>query len=216
MQLTPTLLRIGGMSMRKLLTPVVVVLAVLAGAGVASAVGEDDTVKACYDRGGNLRLQVGDACPRGWTATEWSVTGPEGPPGPVGPSNGLYTMEREQLTLPAEGERTIASLRALPPGSYVFSAHTTAVNPDPINWTAVRCGIRAAGQDSFGTLGSAAAVGLVDPASWFAQAFVSLPVTSTETFDAELYCLQTRGSTTSYVEESRLYGIRVGSLEVRQ
>jgi hypothetical protein len=215
--------------MKKLLVPVALVAAMLAGAGVAWAVGEDNTVKACYDRGGNLRVQLGDECPRGWTATEWSVTGPEGPPGPTGlqgpagpqgepgppgPSSAAYTTERGQITLPAQGERTIASLRALPPGSYVFSAHTTAVDPDPLDWTAVRCGIRAAGEDSFGTWGSATAVGLSGPASWFAQAFISLPVTSTEPFDAELYCLQTRGSTTAYVEESRLYGVRVGSLEV--
>jgi hypothetical protein len=64
-------------------------------------------------------------------------------------------------------------------------------------------------------VGAAAAVGLTGPASWFAQASISLPVTSTESFDAELYCRQTRNAPMADVEESRLYGIRVGSLDVR-
>lgn len=62
---------------------VVLAATILAGAGVASAV-DANTVKACYDRGGALRLQLGDECPKGWAPLEWSVTGPQGPAGPQG------------------------------------------------------------------------------------------------------------------------------------
>jgi hypothetical protein len=213
--------------MRNLLAPVVrhaavaAVVAIVVGGVAAASIPDSGTgvITGCYQRStGRLRVidaEAGDRCSRTESPITWNQSGPQGEPGPAGPSNAFYTMEREQVTLPAQGETTIATLTAPPAGSYVFSAHTTAVNPDPVDWTAVRCGIRAAGEDSYGTWGSAAAVGLAGPASWFAQAFISLPVTSAEPFDAELYCLQTRGATTAYVEESRLYGIRVGSVDVR-
>jgi hypothetical protein len=89
---------------------------VSAGVGAASAVGEN-TVKACYDAGGSLKVQLGAACPKGWTPTQWSVTGPQGPvgetgaTGPAGPAGaqgpaGLSAIVhvREGLTADPTGE----------------------------------------------------------------------------------------------------------------
>ena len=70
--------------MKKIWLAIALVAAIIAGVGAASAVGEGDTVKACYNRGGTLKLQVGDKCPKGWTPVEWSVSGPAGEPGAAG------------------------------------------------------------------------------------------------------------------------------------
>ncbi len=72
--------------MRKLVLTVTVVMAILAGFGFAGAQVDHETVDACYDRGGSLRLQLDDQCPRGWTPVAWSVTGPQGPAGLQGPA----------------------------------------------------------------------------------------------------------------------------------
>lgn len=207
----------------KLIAVAAVALATLVG-GVAYATIPDGSgiIHACYTKSGGV-LRVIDSssasCGAKETALDWNRQGPPGPQGlegEPGPSNAYYTTEPEQRPLPdtVGQHETIALLRDLPAGSYVFDAHTTAA--DPGTFTAVRCGIRAAGQDSFGKWGSAAALGLNGPgSSWFAQAFVSLAVTSHEPFDADFYCLTTTPSTTAYVEQSSLYGTKVGSLEVR-
>ncbi len=70
--------------MKKIWLAIALVAAIIAGVGAASAVGEGDTVKACHNQGGTLKLQVGDKCPKGWTPVEWSVSGPAGEPGAAG------------------------------------------------------------------------------------------------------------------------------------
>ena len=72
--------------MKKIWLAVALVAAILAGVGAAAAVGEGETVKACHNRAGTLKLQVGNTCPKGWTPVEWSVSGPAGEPGAMGPA----------------------------------------------------------------------------------------------------------------------------------
>jgi hypothetical protein len=187
----------------------------IVGASIPSSQGK---ITACIKPGGATRIidyEAGARCHSGEKRISWPSTqtpGPRGPRGPAGPSHLTYTENHNQVTIAQTGETTIATLEGLPAGSYLLQAHLTAVYGNATDWTAVRCAIRAAGQDSFGTVGSAIAVGQADPAAWFAQGFMSLPVTSTEAFDATLYCIQTRFASTAYVEESRLFALAVGSI----
>jgi hypothetical protein len=188
----------------------------IVGASIPSSEGR---ITACIKQpGGATRIidfEAGKRCQAGEQRISWNVVGRRGPAGPPGPSHLTYTENHNQVTIAQSGETTIATLNDLPAGSYLLQAHLTAVYGNATDWTAVRCAIRAAGQDSFGTAGSAIAVGQADPAAWFAQGFMSLPVTSTRPFDARLYCVQTRFATTAYVEESRLYALAVGGISLQ-
>lgn len=146
--------------------------------------------------------------------------GAKGPKGDAGPGGhlgrALYVTKRSHTDLPAAADLTIASLDAIPAGSYLLVGHTAAAN-----FTAsagyVRCGIRSAGKDSFGAsnLGSATAVGVSSAFSVVGQVFVSLPVTSSQPFTANLFCRQTGGSMNAYVEETRLIAMPAESIDVR-
>ena len=61
-----------------------------AGAAIAGPVGGDGTIHGCYDVGGNVKVvDASAACPKGYTALNWSQAGPKGPagaPGPAGPA----------------------------------------------------------------------------------------------------------------------------------
>ena len=47
----------------------------------------DETIRACVAKNGDVRiLDSGGACKKGETATQWSVTGPQGATGPQGPA----------------------------------------------------------------------------------------------------------------------------------
>ena len=191
-------------------------LALLSVIAYASIPSSEGVLYGCYKRsGGILRIvdypsQECDS--RAENMVSWNQTGP---PGEAGASNAYYTVEHSQIDLPDQGApRTIAALRDLPAGSYMLTAHTTAVNPGQ-TLAAVRCGIRAAGQDSYGNWGSATAVGMGQGLSWFAQAYASLPVTSNQPFDAEFYCLGTTWAPNAYVEETRLAAVTVGNVEIR-
>jgi hypothetical protein len=188
----------------------------------ASIPSSEGVIYGCYKRSGGLMRIVdypSDECDsRAENMVSWNQTGPEGPqgiPGEAGASNAYYTMEHSQVDLPDQGAfRTIAALRDLPAGSYMLTAHTTAVNPGQ-SLAAVRCAIRAAGQDSYGTWGSATAVGMGPGLSWFAQSYVSLAVNSDQPFDAEFYCHDTTWTPNAYVEESRLAAVTVSNVEIR-
>jgi hypothetical protein len=141
--------------MRKLLLAVTVVMATLAGAGFAAAQVGDETVEACYDRGGSMRLQLDDQCPRGWTPVAWSVTGPqgpagaqglagepgaEGPAGPTGPQGPAgfsgFVHVQEAFDVPAGGGG-VSRAAACPDGTSVINGGVTptvltAVTPDDI------------------------------------------------------------------------------------
>jgi Collagen triple helix repeat (20 copies) len=142
--------------------------------------------------------------------------GEKGDTGAAGtPAKGYYTTKRASVSLPSGGsDQTIASLESLPPGSYILTGHTTAVNFGSGGY--VRCGIKGAGKNSFGSsnLGSATAVGNTPQAVYAAQVVVSLPVTSEYSFTPELFCRQSY-STTAYVAESRLMATAVGEIDER-
>jgi hypothetical protein len=142
------------------------------------------------------------------------VQGQKGEPGADGvPANAVYSAKRAPVNLPAGSvKQPILSLESLPPGSYLLMAHLTAVNFGSNGY--VRCGIKAADEDSFGLWGAAASVGNSAPFAVVGQINVSLPVTSSYTFTPELICRQD-SSTTAYVEESRLMAIAVGEMDVR-
>jgi hypothetical protein len=65
----------------------------LAAAGVATlcltasglAAGGDETIRACADSTGRLRLLTTSTCDRKETLITWNQTGPAGPAGPTGP-----------------------------------------------------------------------------------------------------------------------------------
>jgi hypothetical protein len=126
---------------------------------------------------------------------------------------GHYTSKRAGVTLAADGSNTpIVTLEALPAGTYLITGHTAAVNPPNTDLVYVRCGIKGAGKDSFGEsfIGSAASVD--GETLWdVSQIFVSLPVTSAEPFTAEFFCRRD-GTSTAYVEETRLTAIAVGAI----
>jgi hypothetical protein len=127
--------------MKRLWIAVAAVAAIVTGAGVASAVGEDNTVKACYDRGGSLKLQIGDECPRGWTPVQWNVTGPQGltgepgqdgadgepgPPGPPGPAGttevSVVRLDFHNVAGPSFIVRFLSL--ELPAGTYLVTGKT--------------------------------------------------------------------------------------------
>ena len=142
------------------------------------------------------------------------VQGQKGEPGVAGvPAKAVYSAKRAPVNLPAGSVKLpILSLESLPPGSYLLMAHLTAVNFGSNGY--VRCGIKAADEDSFGNWGAVASVGNSAPFAVVGQINVSLPVTSSYTFTPELICRQD-SSTTAYVEESRLMAIAVGETDVR-
>ena len=56
-----------------------------AGAAIAGPVGGDGTIHGCYDVGGNVKVvDASAACPKGYTALNWSQAGPKGPAGAPG------------------------------------------------------------------------------------------------------------------------------------
>jgi hypothetical protein len=168
--------------------------------------------KADLAPGTAVRGPQGPAGPAGPAGAK-GETGAQGPPGPFGPA--FYSTNRAQTNLLAPAaDLTITSLD-LPKGSYVLSGHTVAVNFGP-GFGYVRCGIRGAGKNSFGAspLGSATAVGTDPASSVVGQVFVSIPVTSSQPFTAELFCRQ-NNSNTAYVEETRLMAIPAGSVDTQ-
>jgi hypothetical protein len=57
-----------------------------AGAAIADGPVSNGVVQGCYDSGGNVKVLLpGEtACPKGYTALNWSQTGPAGPAGSAG------------------------------------------------------------------------------------------------------------------------------------
>jgi hypothetical protein len=69
------------------------IAAVTCGLAIAAGVtlpftGDGNTISGCYSTGGarKLRTPAEPTCPKGYTAIEWSVTGPQGAQGPQGPA----------------------------------------------------------------------------------------------------------------------------------
>jgi hypothetical protein len=162
------------------------------------------------------RGEKGDPGARGENGApgEKGDPGEKGEPGANGaPAKAFYTAKRAPINLPTGGaELSVTSLESLPPGSYLLTGHLTAVNFGTPGY--VRCGIKGAGQSSFGNWGTAATVGNSSAAAITGQIYISLPVTSKYTFTPELFCRQD-SSTTAYVEETRLMAIAVGETDVR-
>ena len=63
--------------------------------------------------------------------------------------------------------------------------------------------------------GSTITVGHGDDATVVGQLSISLPVTSAVPFDAEVYCSPGNAQAGAYIEESRLYGVRLAAVDVR-
>jgi hypothetical protein len=200
---------------------VLVVVAAAIGAGALAYAAIPDgsgVIHGCYaNRDGSLRVidpSAGGTCDsRKETALDWSQTGPQGPPGP---SAGFYATKRDQVhLLPGGADTTVVSIAQLPAGSYLLMGHTAAVNYNGSQQGYVRCGIKAAGQDSFGPLnfpGSATSLAPEPSDTWaVGQVAASLAVTSSAPFSAEFFCRQNRIDT-AYVEETRLMAIALGSV----
>jgi len=205
--------------MRRLRTTAftLIVAVVTAGAVAYAAIPDGSgVIHGCYSkRDGALRVidpSTGDSCSGKELSLAWNQTGPQGPPGP---SAGFYAAKRGQVQLlPGAADTTIVSIADLPAGSYMLSGHTAAVNFNGTVQGYVRCGIKAAGQDSFGPAnfpGSATSLAPA-PSAWsVGQVFTSLAVTSSTPFTAELFCRQ-NNIDTAYVEESRLMAVALGSV----
>jgi hypothetical protein len=194
-----------------------IVAAVAAGAVAYAAIPDGSgMIHGCYSkRDGSLRVidpAAGDSCGSKEASLDWSQTGPPGPPGP---SAGFLAAKRAQVDLlPGAVDTTIVSISDLPAGSYLLTGHTAAVNYNGAVQGYVRCGIKAAGENSFGPAnfpGSATSLAPA-PFAWsVGQVFTSLAVTSSQPFTAELFCRQ-NNINTAYVEESRLMAIGLGSV----
>ena len=137
-------------------------------------------------------------------------------PGVIGEkSNVYYGIARTQKTIIGQVgvDTPYVTLSALPAGTYLLMAHLTLVKFDAPD-TIARCGIKAAGTDSRGGPsgnGSAAAMGPGN-ASVVVPLTTSMVVTSSSTFDAQLYCWQ--DGTNVKMEEGRLIAQRVDSVSV--
>ena len=137
-------------------------------------------------------------------------------PGVIGEkSNVYYGIARTQKTIIGQVgvDTPYVTLSALPAGTYLLMAHLTLVKFDAPD-TIARCGIKAAGTDSRGGPsgnGSAAAMGPGN-ASVVVPLTTSMVVTSSSTFDAQLYCWQ--DGTNVKMEEGRLIAQRVDSASV--
>jgi hypothetical protein len=201
--------------------------------------GGSGTINACYGSDGSVRVidtekSPPQTCSKGWTPLSWNQKGVAGAPGPQGeqgpkgdtgprgeqgpagtPATGFYAAKRAHVDLlPDAADLTIVSL-GLPAGSYLLTGHTAAVNYGSPGY--VRCGIKGAGKNSFGPdnfPGSAASVGAAPEFSYVGQVFVSLAVTSSEPFTAQLFCRQDI-SNSAYVEETRLMSTALGSIDVQ-
>jgi hypothetical protein len=69
----------------RLLVGVCVVASVGAVAtAVQASIPDGNTIHACYDGGGVLKVSSTGQCPSGFTSLSWSQTGPTGPQGPAG------------------------------------------------------------------------------------------------------------------------------------
>ena len=70
-----------------------------AGAAIAGPVGGDGTIHGCYDVGGNVKVvDASAACPKGYTALNWSQAGPKGPAGAPGPAGPAGTTGQTSVT----------------------------------------------------------------------------------------------------------------------
>jgi hypothetical protein len=210
--------------------------ALLATGGWALAASGGGVIHACANKkSGALRL-ARTCKKRHEHAISWNVEGPQGARGPQGPQGsqgaqglqgpaapsgtpalGYYAAKRAHTDLLAPiNDLTIVSLESLPAGSYLLTGHATAADfTNSLGY--VRCGIKGAGKSSMGSdgLGSATSVGTGTGVSRVGQIFVSLAVSSSAPFTAELFCRQTGGATAAYVEETRLMAIAVAALDVR-
>ena len=137
-------------------------------------------------------------------------------PGLIGQkSNVYYGSARTQKTIIGQVgvDTPYITLSGLPAGTYLLMAHLTLVKFDAPD-TIARCGIKAAGTDSRGGPsgnGSAAALGPGN-ASVVVPLTTSMTITSSSTFDAQLYCWQ--DGTNVKMEEGRLIAQRVDSASV--
>jgi len=137
-------------------------------------------------------------------------------PGVVGgKSTVYYGITRAQKTIIGSTgvDTPYVTISDLPAGTYLLTGHVTLVKFDP-TYTIARCGIKGAGQDSSGGESgyrSAAAVG-GDNGSQIVPLTTSMVITSSSTFNAELYCRQ--DSTNIKMEEGRLIAQRVDSVSV--
>ena len=197
---------------------ILLVAAVAAGAVAYAAIpDESGMIHGCYStKDGALRVvdpAAGGSCNTSKESSlNWNQTGPEGPPGP---SAGFHAAKRAQVDLlPGAVDTTIVSIADLPAGSYIITGHTAAVNFNGSVQGYVRCGIKAAGENSFGPAnfpGSATSLAPA-PGAWsVGQVFASLAVTSSEPFTAEFFCRQ-NNIDTAYVEETRLMAMGLGSV----
>ena len=169
------------------------VAAVAAGAVAYAAIpDESGMIHGCYStKDGALRVidpAAGGSCNTSKESSlTWNQTGPEGPPGP---SAGFQAAKRAQVDLlQGAADTTIVSIADLPAGSYIITGHTAAVNFDGSVQGYVRCGIKAAGENSFGAAnfpGSATSLAPASSAWSVGQVFASLAVTSTESWTPEV------------------------------
>jgi hypothetical protein len=80
------------MNMRRIVLTAAAALALVAGgtavgASIAGPVDGSGVIHGCYDSGGNVKvIDASATCPKGYTALNWSQTGPQGTQGPQGPA----------------------------------------------------------------------------------------------------------------------------------
>jgi hypothetical protein len=104
---------------RRVVTVAVAVLVLLGIAGVASASipGGDGTIHGCYKNSTGMLIAIDSAasCPTGYTALNWSQTGPQGPAGATGPQGPAgpagasgYQLVVAEFAVPANQPTTAA------------------------------------------------------------------------------------------------------------
>jgi hypothetical protein len=108
--------------MRKLIVAALALLIVAIGAvAYASIPGPDGVIHGCRKNSdGSLRaIDSAATCPSGWTALNWSQTGPQGPAGPAGP----------QGPAGVSGYQVVTAVQDWPGGSGSFSGTLEAQCP---------------------------------------------------------------------------------------
>jgi hypothetical protein len=124
-------------AMRRRLLGVSLLVALLLTAGIAyaSIPGPDGVIHGCYKtanpaKGSLIAIDSAASCPSGYTALNWSQTGPAGPQGPAG-ADGVSGHEVVIQAFSAPANQVTSAAVACPTGKKVTGGGYTVGSTDP-------------------------------------------------------------------------------------
>jgi hypothetical protein len=148
-QLLSTPLRIAAVA-----TVLIAAVAGTASIALASIPAPHGVIHGCYQKSGTahslkvINSAVTARCPRGYSALDWSQTGPKGP---ASPTHGYSAESIDGYTLSDSSRTTVVATPTLPAGSYIVNATVTFTAVTGVN--IVQCYItNAPGNTSDGTV----------------------------------------------------------------